>query len=149
MTNEQYDAVIAELSLKLAKAIATAEGFFQPGTLPNRIHNPGDMKLGDRGYGVEHEKTIYAKADFNASLDDRTDGASALRRQCDAMLMGGSHVYSPNDTFESLSIKWTGGDNPGAWCKIVTDNLNVSPLTVLADWIKLAVIAATVGEEEQ
>lgn len=147
MTNEEYNAIIHTLSLKLAKAIATAEGAFIPDSLPNRTHNPGDMKLGDRGYGVEQQKTVYAKADFSADIKDTSDGASALRRQCTAMLTGGSHVYSVNDTFAAVAVKWTGGDKPGPWCKIVTDNLNVNPIMVLADWIKSAVVAATVPEE--
>lgn len=133
---DKLDEVIATLATKLARAIATAEGFFVVGSLPNRINNPGDMKLGDKGWGVQQEKTVYPKADFNSTISDRADGASALRRQCIAMLTGSSHVYSPSDTFAAVSVKWTGGDKPGPWCKIVTDNLNVNPIMVLNDWIK-------------
>jgi hypothetical protein len=131
-----YDALIAELASLLAVAIATAEGFYVAGSLPQRTNNPGDMKLGDRGYGVVEQKTAYQKADPNADLQDNTDGFSALRRECTAILTGASHVYSPSDTFEELSMKWTGGDNAGAWCKIVTEKINVQPLDRIVDWVK-------------
>lgn len=141
MSPDKYDTLIADLATKMAWAIATAEGFFIAGSLPNRINNPGDMKLGDKGWGVEQEKTVYPKADFNSIISDYADGVSALRRQCIAMLTGSSHVYKPSDTFAAVAVKWTGGDKPGAWCKIVTDNLNVNPIMVLSDWVKDAVAA--------
>jgi hypothetical protein len=131
-----YDILIEQLASKLAHAIAIAEGGLVEGTLPWRIHNPGDLELGDRGYGICESKTIYVKADPTASLYDDTDGFSALRRECTAILTGASFEYSPSDTFEQMSSRWTGNDNQGAWCKIVTDNLGVQPLDRLVDWVK-------------
>jgi hypothetical protein len=133
-----YDALLVALAAKFAHAVALAEGFFVQGSLPERVHNPGDLELGNRGWGVEQGKTIYFKADLESSLDDRADGWAALKRECVAILTGGSREYSPSDTFEEVSVKWTGGDNPGAWCKIVTDNLGVQPLDRLVDWVKAA-----------
>jgi hypothetical protein len=136
MEDTQYNSIVDSLAVKLAYAIALAEGFFVEGSLPARTFNPGDMKLGDRGFGTEQEKTIYAKADPAASLDDRTDGWSALKRECTAILTGASTVYSVNNSFVEVSILWTGADNPGPWCLIVTTKLGVEPLDKLSDWVK-------------
>jgi len=118
----------------LAHAIALAEGFYAGDSLPYRIHNPGDLELGDRGWGTDANKTVYPKADPDADISDWTDGYSALRREIHAIFAGASRVYTTADTFGQLAAKWTGGDNPGAWCKIVTDNLGVSPFDKLGDW---------------
>jgi hypothetical protein len=143
MEDIQYSSIIDALAVKLAYAIALAEGFFMEGSLPARTFNPGDMKLGDRGFGMEQEKTIYAKADPAASLDDRTDGWSALKRECTAILTGASTVYSVNNSFVEVSILWTGGDNPGPWCKIVCAKLEVDPIATISEWVKGAIDAGT------
>jgi hypothetical protein len=132
----EYSDLIDQLASKLAHAIAIAEGGLVEGTLPWRIHNPGDLELGDRDWGVDQSKTIYLKADPLAPITDHTDGFSALRRECTAILTGASMEYSPSDTFEAISSRWTGNDNQGAWCKIVTDNLGVQPLDTIVSWIK-------------
>lgn len=120
---------------RIAVAIATAEGFYVAGSLPQRCCNPGDMKLGDRGWGVEAGKTRYLKADIGADIADHTDGFSALRRELEATLLGASHVYTPSDTIETLAAKWTGGDNAGAWARIVAEKLVADPMTQLADLV--------------
>jgi len=142
MTPADFNPFIEKLASDLARAIELAEGGNIPGTLPFRIHNPGDMELGDKGWGTEQGKTIYLKADWNAEWQDHTDGCSALRRECLAILTGGSGVYSVDDTFLELAgghdgnHGWTGGDNPGAWAKIVCAKLNVETIETLAEWVK-------------
>lgn len=139
MDQPEYDQLVDRLADKLAKAIALAEGFYAADSLPSRIHNPGDLELGDRGFGTHNKKTGYAKADIEADITDKTDGFSALRRECRAILTGASGVYHVNFTFAAIALKWTGNDSPGAWCKIVTEKLNLSPITTVADWVKSAV----------
>ena len=136
MMPENYSALIMTLASEMAAAIALAEGGNVEGALPFRIHNPGDLELGDRGYGVEQAKTCYAQADPLAAITDETDGYSALRRECTAILIGASHAYSPSDTFEQIAARWTGGDNSGAWSRIVCGKLGVEPLDRLVDWVK-------------
>lgn len=127
--NQAYDELIQSLAGKMSYAIAHAEGYFAHGSLPGRINNPGDMKLGDKGHGVDHGKTIYATA---------TDGWNALRRECVAILTGASHFYSVSDTIADVARKWTGGDNDDAWAAIVAEKLSLDPGTTLKDWIKAA-----------
>lgn len=111
---------------QLARAISEAEGGEVSGALPNRIHNPGDLELGDRGWGTEAAKTIYEKADWDAALTDKTDGCSALRRECLAILSWASHNFSPTMTFLQLAQEWTGGDNASAWAQIVSGELGLT-----------------------
>lgn len=131
--NQAYDELIQSLAGKLSYAIAHAEGYFAHGSLPGRINNPGDMELGDKGWGVDNGKTIYASA---------TEGWNALRRECTAILTGASHVYSVSDTIADVARKWTGGDNDGAWAAIVAEKLSLYPDTVMKDWIKAAQASA-------
>jgi hypothetical protein len=118
----------------MAAAIARAEGWGVPDTLPTRCCNPGDLELGDRGWGVEQGKTIYQKTDFGADLQDKTDGASALRRECLAILSGASHIYQTTWTFLQLAQEWTGGDDALDWCRTVCEALEVSQDTTLASY---------------
>lgn len=139
MTDQEYNSLIASLALKFAQAVALAEGYYVAGSLPNRINNPGDLELGDRGYGVEQQKTIYFTAE---------DGWDALERECTAILTGSSHVYSVDWTLSQVASKWTGGDNDGAWVKIVVEKLNLDPMTTIADWVK-GVADADVNNSQQ
>lgn len=129
------DQIISNKARKLAVAIARAEGFFVDGSLPQRTNNPGDMELGNRGWGLVNSKTVYGKADWNADIDDRTDGCSALRRECEAVLTGASAVYNVNDTFLILAEKWTGGDSPESWLLAVIEHLGVAETTTLREYV--------------
>ena len=124
---EVDDAVIDAKAAAFADAIAHAEGYFVPGSLPFRTNNPGDMELGDRGNGVLKGKTVYATAE---------DGFAALRRECTAILTGASVVYSVNWTFLEVANKWTGNDDPDAWCNEVCSRLKtVFPSTTIREYV--------------
>jgi hypothetical protein len=125
---------IQQKATALAKAIAKAEGFGVPGALPTRINNPGDMELGDRGWGTEAAKTIYPKADWNADFSDKTDGCSALRRECFAILTGASHSFDLSWSFAQLAQEWTGGDKPAAWASIVSQSIGISTETTVREY---------------
>jgi hypothetical protein len=128
----------------LAKRIGKAEGWGADATnLPTRTNNPGDMELGDRGWGVDHGKTIFEKADFAADIQDHTDGASALRRECLAILSGASHIYKTSWRFIDFAQEWTGGDNPVPWCAVVSEGFG--PNATLQEFLQAPVdqVAAT------
>lgn len=59
---------------KLAEAIAHEEGFFIPGSLPNRSNNPGDLR---------HSPHSFHNGDPNAigQIDTVQDGWADLERQ--------------------------------------------------------------------
>lgn len=84
----------------LAIAIAHAEGFSVPGSIPQRANNPGDLvipgwtgaKLGDQGISV---------------FSSATEGWNRLYQQLARMASGRSHVYTPDMTFAEIGEKWT------------------------------------------
>jgi hypothetical protein len=130
MDSASYDALIATLASKASHGAALAEGYFVEGSLPQRSNNPGDLELpvGHPGVvGVDQGKSVYASADA---------GWLALGREWTAILTGSSLEYKPSMTFEQVAVIWTGGDNDGAWVKIVCGYLNVDPMTRLVDWIQ-------------
>jgi len=112
--------------MQLAQAIAKAEGFGPPTNLPTRINNPGDMCLGDRGYGVQSGKTIFPNV---------ADGWAALTRECYLMLTGESHLYNPTKTFLQVATLYTGGDAAEAWATIVSGALGLTPQNTLEDFL--------------
>lgn len=111
-------------AIDLAEAIATAEGFYVPNSLPARCHNPGDLELGNVGGGTVNGKTVFP---------DDSAGWMALQHQCDLMLTGHSHVYKLTDNILEVAFKYTGGDNPTAWAMTVAQKLGVSQNTKLSE----------------
>src|SRR5208282_3598486 len=60
---------------KLAEAIAHEEGFFIPGSLPNRDNNPGDLRHSP------HSFHSVDAPDAIGQIDTSTDGWADLERQ--------------------------------------------------------------------
>src|SRR5258708_28527427 len=121
----RYD--VTTLIALLFAAIAHAEGFWVPGSLPRRNHNPGDL-LGKDG--------------VNRQFPDILDGAKALYNQITLMLVGGSHVYTHAMTWRTVSMLWTGGDNAAGWCMSVCEDLGVDPDSTIADFVRVVTAPA-------
>jgi hypothetical protein len=65
----------------LAEAIAFAEGFGKPGSVPTLANNPGDLKAGDVGHGTTSGGiTVFGSP---------SEGWAALLGQVDKMTGGG------------------------------------------------------------
>lgn len=118
----------------LAKAIATAEGFFSsnPNVVPRRAHNPGDLtrSFGQATDGVANSEGVLEFTDDNA-------GWSALKAEATAMLTGASHIYSPVMTLRAIAAKYTGNDNSDAWASNAAEVLGISPDQTLKDFLAL------------
>ena len=97
-------------------AIAHAEGFWVPGSLPRRNHNPGDL---------------LDAAGRNPQYADILTGAAATVRELVLIFTRASRVYSLAMTWRRMSQLWTGGDNAAAWCAAVCDDLGVDPDSTL------------------
>lgn len=112
----------SDLTTRIAEAIATAEGFFHPSgiAVPQRANNPGDLKLGDLGFGTIGGKTIYQTVE---------EGWAALEHQINLILAGRSAYYTPDMTILEVAQTYTGGDNAQAWATIVAGQLGVTPDT--------------------
>lgn len=116
---------------QLAEAIAKAEGFYVAGSLPARIHNPGDLEIGNVGYGTDIGKTIFP--------DDQT-GWEWLYGECMLMLAGQearhhSHVYNLSMTFLRVAQLYTGGDNYIGWAEVVSAGCGMKVSNTLQEFL--------------
>ena len=109
----------------LMRGIAKAEGFYVTGSLAQRANNPGNLKLGDRGFGAIDGKTKFATL---------ADGWRALANQIELIASGKSAFYRPDMTFAQIARIYTGGDKPDAWAAIVTQEIGATPDTVFVQW---------------
>jgi hypothetical protein len=118
----------------LARAIATAEGFFSnnANVIPRRAHNPGDLT---RSFG----QPTTGIANAEGVLDFSTDSAgwSALKGEVTGMLTGASHVYAPSMTLRQVAAKYTGGDADGSWATNAARVLGISPDQTLQDFLNV------------
>lgn len=110
---------------RIAVAIAAAEGFSVPGSVPNRNHNPGDLRVDVNGKGVGRDAL-----DFVIYGSDE-DGWDALRRQVNLILTNKSHVYNDQMTIAEIAAKYT-ATAQGNWASIVASSLGVSQDTVIS-----------------
>jgi hypothetical protein len=117
---------------RFAEAIAEAEGFNKPGSVPQRANNPLDITdEGDIGHGVIRTGgphgapiTIYATA---------ADGWAAGKRKLRRMLSGASEVYPLSLTLDQVAYKYCGDPT---WAVNVAQRLGVDPSTTLASLVE-------------
>jgi hypothetical protein len=102
----------------IAKAIARAEGFYVQGSVPQRANNPGDLKEGDKGYGLIDDKTVFPSPG---------QGWNALYAQVQAILDNRSKYYNSGMTIAEIGMVYSGGD-PN-WAQNVADTLGVDTET--------------------
>jgi len=108
---------------RIGIAIAHAEGFYVNGSIPQLANNPGDLRLGDVGYGTLGEGiTVFKDAD---------EGWTRLFHQVERMLTGKSPYYPPTMTLAEMGMTYSGGD-PN-WAKNVAAALGVSENITLAE----------------
>lgn len=107
-----------------ADAIARAEGFYTPGTIPAKAHNPGDLVLSwlDNPTMGAEKITVFASD---------AEGWRALYRQLDLIATGRSKVYTLNDTIRTMGQKWAPNDPANNWALNVAVSLGVSVDTAL------------------
>lgn len=81
---------------KIAEAIATAEGFYVPGTRPQRDNNPGDIEADLIGKAISWDGSFPMYATVQ-------DGWQNLYTQVSAMLNGLSSHYNPVMTIQEVA----------------------------------------------
>lgn len=102
------------IAARFAASIAKAEGFYVKGSIPYHANNPGDLKLGDLGYGLLGEGiTVFQTTDM---------GWDALNHQVKGMLSGLSKYYHPFMTLAETGMKYSGDPN---WAKNVAASLGI------------------------
>lgn len=114
----QFSSVV----IRIAQAIASAEGFHTSGSRPNRNNNPGDLTyaFGYPTSGVDGAFPIFSTV---------TDGWNALYTQVQEMFDGTSAYYNPGMTISQIGLLYAGGD-PN-WATNVASYLGVTPDTVI------------------
>ena len=112
----------------MAQAIAEAEGFFVPGSLPARAHNPGDLTEGDFG-----DTGIYLTSSSGAQIivypDDQA-GWNALYEKLQNIANGTSSVYSPNMTIQQFADTWT-STQQSSWADNVASSIGADINSVI------------------
>lgn len=109
-----------------AEAIAKQEGFYVPGSVPQRAHNPGDLK-------IPGQPTLPGTSITMFQTD--TDGWNALYKQLNLILTGRSSHYDLDMTIADMSRVWT-TTQQGPWASNVASYLGASVNTPL--WQVLA-----------
>jgi hypothetical protein len=114
--------------IAFAQGIATAEGFYVPGSVPQRANNPGAMKVPNwTGPTLGQGITVFQSDDA---------GWSALYRQLMLIVTGRSRVYTLDDTIASMAVRWAAGgvenEESRNWAANVSKWLNVPDSTPLS-----------------
>lgn len=123
VSNRSGLAGLGQVSITpLMQAIAQAEGFNVAGSIPQRANNPGDLEVGDIGYGTLGQGiTVFGSVD---------DGWAALANQINMIVTGQSSYYSPTESLAQVGATYSGGD-PN-WANNVSSILGVSVNTPFA-----------------
>jgi hypothetical protein len=113
----------------LAKGIATAEGFYVPGSRPARDHNPGDLTadLIGKSTGMDGAFVVYATDD---------DGWQNLYAQIELWLSGGSAHATGDSSIADISQFYTtpgdSGNDQTNWANTVAATAGVSTDTPIS-----------------
>lgn len=116
-----------------AHAVAMTEGFYVKGSLPNKYHNPGDLKIMARGQKYMGQVGI-GKAD-HAIFRNNAAGYAALYHQIDKMLEGESKFYRQEMTLYQVGKLYA--VNSRLWARNLAKNLGVSPSITLEEYFDL------------
>lgn len=109
----------------LARAIARAEGFYAPGSKPQRFHNPGDIRA---SRGVHYDGQISTDRQGYVIFRRDADGWAALEDQIQRILDGSSRFYSVNNTLRQLAKRYA---TSPTWAKNVASALRCEPTAPL------------------
>lgn len=105
----------------LAGAIAKAEGFGVHGTIPTRLHNPGDIRS-----TMRHAYPGQVGLDKHGHVIFKSDraGWAALREQIEKIVSGESKHYSVNMTLRQLARRYA---TSPTWVRNVSGVLHTKP----------------------
>lgn len=112
-------------TVKIAQAIATAEGFYVDGSRPARNHNPGDMTedLIGKATGKDGIFVVYSNDE---------DGWNNLYAQINAWLNGTSRHAGPGTTITEIAKFYTTTQQE-IWANNVAEYLGVDSSTPIGE----------------
>jgi hypothetical protein len=121
--------VSEELVKTFAQAVARAEGYGIPDSVPTRARNPGDLTDdGDVGQGLIHTSGPNGAAITVYATDE--DGWNALYRKVRRMLEGRSKTYPLDSTLMEVALRYAGSP---LWAANVARSLGVDTRATLAE----------------
>ena len=112
-----HAAVPSPKVVQLAHAIAQAEGYTAPHSIPQRCNNPGDLK------GTAFPGQVGICKGGHARFKNAADGWAALYNQVQKIADGTSTKYTPRAPFRQVARTYAQNYRP--WLKIVTKTLQV------------------------
>lgn len=111
------------------RAIAHAEGYNVPNSVPARLNNPGDISDGANTFGSEFHSGSSVTTFPNATV-----GWQWLYTKIQNAVTGQSHVYLPTMSWYEIGAKWA-PPNADAWAENVAAYLGVDPGDAIQDYI--------------
>ena len=117
----------------VCRAVAFAEGYQVPGSVPARLNNPGDISDGRATYGSEFHSGSNITTFPNAAT-----GWSWLYTKVDNVANGRSSVYDPSMSWREIGAKWA-PQNAEVWASNVAGALGVDSDSSLGDYMSLDV----------
>jgi hypothetical protein len=108
---------IDDAALLLSEATAIAEGYPNPKNVPWFTKNPGDLELGDLGYGVHGKIT---------RLPSHHEGWLRLYLFWRRVLYNSDTLYNPSMTLLQVAQRYTGMDNAEAWATAAAQHLGIA-----------------------
>jgi hypothetical protein len=114
----------------LAHAIARTEGFYIKGTIPNRLHNPGDITSSLPHAYEGQTRTYRGYAVFKSD----TYGWAALKGQIAKVIDGSSTKYTSDMTFAQIAKVYA--QDP-RWGRTVCKILQISPSLTFAEYFDM------------
>jgi hypothetical protein len=109
-------------------AIAFAEGAHIANSNPDRLNNPGDISDGFSQFGGEQHSNSNI-----THFPDKNTGWQWLYDKISNIANGNSHEYSATESWTTFASKWAGDWKN--WVTNVTNNLQVSPVSSLSDYL--------------
>lgn len=116
----------------LADAIARTEGFYSKGTIPNRYHNPGDIRS-----RLPHAYPGQVGLNRSGYVIFRSDryGWAALHAQIQRVIDGTSTQYDQSMTFAEIAKVYA---TDPRWKKSVCKILKITPALTFQEYFNLA-----------
>ena len=111
---------------KLAEAIAHEEGFYVPGSLPNRDNNPGDLRHSPHSFHTADDPNAIGQ------IDTPADGWEDLERQL--------AIYAKRGmTIEQMVYEYAppSENNSKAYLDYVCQYVGCAPSTLVKDALEL------------
>lgn len=118
---------------KLAHAIAMTEGAYIPGTIPNRYHNPGDLKIMRNGQKYPGQVGV-GKAD-HVIFKNKQAGWNALLHQIDKIIDGTSEYYTTDMTVKQMGKKYA--QRSHMWSNNLAKHLGVTSQTTIGEILEV------------